>query len=61
AVAGIQSGQRIEAELSTGSIRNLDTGAEFQAQPYPAFMMEIIQAGGLVEKTRQDLGLSKAG
>ncbi|NLT41173.1 MAG: 3-isopropylmalate dehydratase small subunit, partial [Anaerolineae bacterium] len=41
AVAGIQSGQRIEAELSTGSIRNLDTGAEFQAQPYPAFMMEI--------------------
>lgn len=57
AVAGIEAGQRLEVELSTGLIRNLDTGAEFQAQPYPAFMMEIIQAGGLVEKTKRDLGL----
>lgn len=59
AVQGIKSGQRLEVELSTGVIRNLDTGTEFRAQPYPEFMMEIIQAGGLVEKTRQELGLSK--
>lgn len=61
AVLGIGAGHRLEVQLSTGRIRDLDTGAEYQAQPYPEFMMEIIHAGGLVEKTRQDLGLSKAG
>ncbi len=60
AVQGIDSGHRLELELSTGRIRDLDTGADYQAQPYPEFMMEIIQAGGLVEKTRRDLGLSTA-
>jgi len=60
AVQGISSGDRLEVELSTGLIRDLDTGAEFRAQPYPPFMMDIIEAGGLVEKTRRDLGLTKA-
>jgi 3-isopropylmalate/(R)-2-methylmalate dehydratase small subunit len=58
AVAGTQDGQHLEVDLASGRIRNVDTGAEFQAQPYPEFMMEIIQAGGLVPKVRADLGLS---
>jgi 3-isopropylmalate/(R)-2-methylmalate dehydratase small subunit len=58
AVEGTQKDQQLEVELETGVIRNLDTGESFQAEPYPAFMMEIIDAGGLVEQTRLRLGLA---
>jgi 3-isopropylmalate/(R)-2-methylmalate dehydratase small subunit len=52
AVEGTEAGQTLEVELETGEIRNLDTGQTFQAEPYPEFMMGIIQAGGLIEYTR---------
>ena len=52
AVEGSKTGQTVEAELETGRIHNLDTGQTFQAEPYPEFMMGIIQAGGLIEYTR---------
>jgi 3-isopropylmalate/(R)-2-methylmalate dehydratase small subunit len=52
AVEGTDAGQTLEVELETGKIRNLDTGQTFQAEPYPEFMMGIIQAGGLIEYTR---------
>lgn len=58
AVEGTKTGQRLEVELEKGTIRNLDTGEEFRAEPYPPFMMEIIEAGGLVEQTRRRLGLA---
>lgn len=60
AVAGTSAGQHLEVDLASGCIRNLDTGAAFQSQPYPSFMMDIIQAGGLVPKVRAELGLSQA-
>jgi 3-isopropylmalate/(R)-2-methylmalate dehydratase small subunit len=56
AVEGTDAGQTLEVELETGRIHNLDTGQTFQAEPYPEFMMGIIQAGGLVEYTRKELG-----
>ncbi len=59
AVAGTKAGQRLEVDLESGEIRNLDTGQVFWAQRYPEFMMEIIRAGGLVEKVRDDLGLTE--
>ncbi|MGQ9553007.1 MAG: 3-isopropylmalate dehydratase small subunit [Anaerolineae bacterium] len=58
AVAGSEAGQQLEVDLASGEVRNLDTGAVFHAQSYPDFMMAIIAAGGLVAKTRADLGLS---
>ena len=36
-----------------GHITNLDTGATFTAEPFPPFIAEIIEAGGLVERTKQ--------
>jgi 3-isopropylmalate/(R)-2-methylmalate dehydratase small subunit len=51
-----EAGQRLEVELETGIIRNLDTGETYQAAAYPPFMMEIIDAGGLVEQARRRLG-----
>jgi 3-isopropylmalate/(R)-2-methylmalate dehydratase small subunit len=56
AVEGTDAGQTLEVELETGRIHNLDTGQTFQAEPYPEFMMGIIQAGGLVEYTRKESG-----
>lgn len=52
AVAGSEAGQALEVELETGKTHNLDTGQTFQAEPYPEFMMGIIQAGGLIKYTR---------
>ena len=56
AVEGTDAGQTLEVELETGRIQNLDTGQTFQAEPYPEFMMGIIQAGGLIEYTRKESG-----
>jgi len=55
AVAGTEAGQTLEIDLASGLIRNVDTGAQFQATPYPPFMLEIIDAGGLIEYTRHKL------
>jgi len=60
AVRGTQAGQELEIDLESGEILNLATGAVFHAAPYPEFMMRIIEAGGLVAKTRADLGLAQA-
>jgi len=55
AVDGTESGHRLETNLETGQIHNLDTGQVYQAEPYPPFMMDIIHAGGLVAYTSQQL------
>jgi 3-isopropylmalate/(R)-2-methylmalate dehydratase small subunit len=55
AVEGVEGGQVLDIDLETGRIKNLTTEAVFQAEPYPPFMMDIINAGGLVSYTRQRL------
>lgn len=55
AVQGTEAGQTVEVDLASGVIRNLDTGKEYRATPYPAFMLGIMEAGGLVEYTRRKL------
>ena len=58
AVDGTEAEQQLEVELETGVIRNLDTGLTYQAEPYPPFMLDIIESGGLVEQTRRRLALA---
>lgn len=55
AVEGVEGGHELDIDLETGRIENLTTGAVFQAESYPPFMMDIINAGGLVSYTRQRL------
>lgn len=55
AAADIQAGQQVQVELESGTIRNLDTGAVYQAGPFPPFMLDLIQAGGLVPYTNAQL------
>lgn len=48
AADGISEGDRVEADLDAGIIRDLTTGAEYQTTPFPAFIRKIIENGGLV-------------
>lgn len=47
AVDGIAAGDEIAVEPSTGIIRNLTRGTQFQAAALPPFMQSLIEAGGL--------------
>jgi len=48
AVEAIEEGHRIAVDAETGKITDLTTGESFQAQPFPEFMQELIEAGGLM-------------
>ncbi len=52
AVDGINSGDEVEIDFKTGIIKNLTTGESFQAEPFPPFIQQIIDAGGLIELTK---------
>lgn len=55
AARAIEAGSQVSVDLVTGAISDETTGKRFQAEPYPPFILQIIEAGGLIEKTRQDL------
>jgi 3-isopropylmalate/(R)-2-methylmalate dehydratase small subunit len=55
AARATEAGHILEIDLSTGRIFNVNTGATYQATPYPDFMLALIEAGGLVEYTRRKL------
>ncbi len=48
AAEDIKEGDEIEVELSSGEIKNHSSGRTYKAQPFPAFMQKIINAGGLI-------------
>ena len=50
-----QDGQRLRVDLGSGRVHNMATGQVYQAEPYPPFMMAIIDAGGLVPLTQRRL------
>ena len=58
AADGIEQGDEIDVDLATGTIRNLTTEQVFKAKPFEPFMMEIMEAGGLVEYTKRKLAAS---
>ena len=49
AAENISEGDVVEADMDNGIIRNLTTGEEFTAAPFPEFVRKIIENGGLVE------------
>ncbi|MGM0501892.1 MAG: 3-isopropylmalate dehydratase small subunit [Bacillota bacterium] len=59
AVAGIEEGDKIEVDVDTGTIINLSKDEEYQAEPFPEFMQEIINTGGLMKYVQQHGSLSK--
>ncbi len=55
AVKVTETGHTLEVDLVQGTVRNVDTGQAFQAEPYPPFLVAIIEAGGLIPYTRAKL------
>ena len=55
AVDAIADGDTVEVDTDVGIVRNVTTGREFPAEPFPPFLSEIIGDGGLVEHTRKEL------
>ena len=53
AVANINDGDTVEADLDNGVIYNRTTGKSFKTQPFPEFIQRIIQNGGLIESIKK--------
>ncbi len=49
AAEAIKEGDEIKVNLVTGEIDNLTSGMSYSAQPFPGFMQQIIDAGGLID------------
>jgi 3-isopropylmalate/(R)-2-methylmalate dehydratase small subunit len=60
AVDNTESGDVLEVDLARGKIKNVTRNIEFTAEPYPAFMAELIAAGGLIEYTKKRLAAGNA-
>jgi len=57
-VDNTETGDILEVDLSSGTIKNTTKGKVFTAKPYPDFMSGLIAAGGLIEYTRKRLGVT---
>lgn len=47
AVQKIRMGDKLRVNIHTGEMENLSTGEKIQANPFPRFIMEILDAGGI--------------
>jgi 3-isopropylmalate/(R)-2-methylmalate dehydratase small subunit len=52
AVDEIERGDRLTVALRAGTIANGRTGRTYRTTPFPTFIMEIVESGGLVPYTR---------
>ncbi|MDE6501667.1 MAG: 3-isopropylmalate dehydratase small subunit [Ruminococcus sp.] len=55
AVDGISEGDKLEADLDNGIIRNLTTGKEYKTAPFPEFVQKIIENGGLINSIAEGI------
>ena len=53
AAEGIEAGDMVEIDFDSGVIFNKTKGTQYKGQAFPAFMQDLIAAGGLVNYTNQ--------
>lgn len=53
AAEDIQDGDRAVVDISSGVITNLTGGRVYKAVPFPVFMRELIEAGGLIQYVKE--------
>ena len=58
AVDAIKNGDVVSVDTETGTLTDETTGESFTAQPFPPFIADIIEQGGLLNRTRHVLGLA---
>jgi 3-isopropylmalate/(R)-2-methylmalate dehydratase small subunit len=52
AAKAVSAGNKVSINFDTGEIINETAGEFFQAEPFPEFIMEIINAGGLINSVQ---------
>ena len=53
AAEAISAGDQVEVDFSKGEIHDVTTGQTFQAVPFPDFIKDIIDAGGLLASIKE--------
>jgi len=51
----IEDGDEVSVNIKSGEISNLTSGKKYQAQPFPPFMMELMEVGGLINYVKGKL------
>lgn len=59
AYAGIDEGDEIEIDPSTGVIENLTKGRKFSSAPFPEFVQRIMAKGGLIGYAEERLAAQR--
>ena len=54
AAKGIEEGDKVEIDFDTGVIKNITKNETYQAEPFPEFMQNIIQNGGLIKSIEKN-------
>ena len=49
----IKEGDQLEIDLDKGEIKDLTSGDTFQVNPFPPFLQEIIERGGLMNLVKE--------
>jgi 3-isopropylmalate dehydratase small subunit len=52
----INDGDTLEIDLSSGIIKNLTQGKTYKTSPFPAFLQEIVEEGGLMNYIKKKAG-----
>ncbi|MBS3974068.1 MAG: 3-isopropylmalate dehydratase small subunit [Actinobacteria bacterium] len=55
AVEGISDGDEVRVDADAGVIINVTTGKTYRAQPFPPFIKDIIEKGGLIEMVKDKI------
>ncbi len=55
AAQAIENGHEVSVDFDTGVITDITTGENYQAQPFPPFIQNIIEKGGLLSSISQRL------
>ena len=50
---GIDDGDEVSVDFDTGDITNITKGETYQAEPFPEFIQNIIQKGGLLASLKE--------
>lgn len=53
----IENGDKVEIDFNTGEIKNITKNEVYNAEPFPEFIQEIMASDGLINQTKQKLGI----
>ncbi|MDO8690285.1 MAG: 3-isopropylmalate dehydratase [Dehalococcoidia bacterium] len=56
-----REGDEIELDLVAGTIKNLTKGEDYEFTPYPQILLEMIEAGGIYPRLKQQIAAGEVG